>query len=406
MDNSFENENDIINNLIHLGKKGKHDIINNIINKKIVNNNIYSNDYIYENIAYNNKFDVCYNIIYGSDSDDFKREFAEKMLEVWVNYYIENKTETLKEQCKFFINFITEDIHLLIKKIINNDINRLLIVYKLFDYNYILNIKDKLFFNDVMCNDFMISRFGHYTKETVNKLLIDMAVNYYFLNENIIEWLVNNYYNYIKSNIEFTIIEIIKYKNYSNIDNAYCIIEYLLKNIEMNNKTKLNIFKKSIYYNNKFVFELFTNNIFDELNSNDIFKIVCFNVNPNVEIKDTLVVDSYNNYNNNININFYNKLKAKGQYNVVRWFDKYFDNNFNPLIDVFFIGNNINIKKVEKNEDCIICYENKDKIISLSCHSTHNICEDCIKLWYKTNTSCPMCRTSINFSKCNEYITV
>ena len=53
------------------------------------------------------------------------------------------------------------------------------------------------------------------------------------------------------------------------------------------------------------------------------------------------------------------------------------------------------------NNECMICYEKKNKMIILNCHSTHNVCESCIKIWHSSNNSCPMCRTEIDFSKCS-----
>ena len=77
-------------------------------------------------------------------------------------------------------------------------------------------------------------------------------------------------------NIDFIIIEIIKKNDYANIDNAYYIMEYLIKNIEMENITKMNIFKECIYYNNKFVFELFVFSIYDNMSAVNVFKYVCY----------------------------------------------------------------------------------------------------------------------------------
>ena len=372
--------------------------------------NIYNFDVA---VANSRNFQIYYNILHDSKSDSFKSDFASNVLDIWINFYVDNPTNENKEQCRYFINFINnKDIIDIIKKTINNDINRLIKIFNLFDYNDILNYKNQLIFNDINCLDFMVKRFGHYDKETVVKTLIDMGINYYFVNDRVIEWIHSNYYDFITANIDFILIELIKHNDYANIDNAYYIMEYLIKNIEMEYKTKMNIFKSSIYNNNKFVFELFVFFVFDNISPFNIFKFVCMNVNSNAPISNTLVLNAFYYYhsdyqNDNVNIlnnTFYNKLKEKGQHNIIKWFDKYFDSNFNPLIDFFFIENNINIKKVSHNDDCIICYENKDKIISLSCHSTHNICEDCMKIWYKTHDTCPMCRSNIDFSKCNECI--
>ncbi len=385
--------------------------MNYISNQNNINKIDFKDYFIYNvNEFYDMDFETCYNILNSLQSEELKKIFALDVFEKWINYYIvnysDNQNNILFEQCKFFLNFISVD-HLLIKKIINNDINRFIKILCLFDYNDIYNIKNKLIFNDINCLDFMVKRYGHYDKDTIKKSLIDMAVGYYFVNINVIKWIIDNYYNYILDDIEFILLEIIKINNYANIDNCYIIMEYLIKNIDMNNKTKLNIFKKSIYYNNKFLFDLFVNYVFDDLSSDNIFRLVCLNVDPYLPIIDTLV--SYtlvtNNITNNIiNNKFYNKLKIKGIYNVVNWFHTYFDNNFNPLIDIFFISNHISIIRKKHEKECFICYENKSKIISLSCHSTHNICEDCMKIWYKNNNTCPMCRTNINFSKSFEFI--
>jgi hypothetical protein len=342
---------------------------------------------------------------------DIESDLASTFFNTWINFYIDNPTEERREQCRYLINFINKaEIHLMIKKTVNNNINRLIKILELFEYEDIQNNKNELIFNDLYCMDFMVKRFGNYSKETIINTVIDMAVTYYFLDVRLVEWIIKNYNQFIFDEIEFILVEIIKSNDYANIDNSFFIIENLIKNINMEYKTKLNIFKHSIYYNNRFLFELFMFSIFDNILPYDIFKLVCLNVNPNLSINNTLVPNTYyyyynSNHNSNHNhSDFYYKLKQRGQYKVIQWFEKYFDNNLIPLIDFFFIENNINIKKVYSYEECLICYQNKDKIISLSCHSTHNICEDCMKIWYKTNDTCPMCRTSINFSKCNELI--
>ncbi len=50
------------------------------------------------------------------------------------------------------------------------------------------------------------------------------------------------------------------------------------------------------------------------------------------------------------------------------------------------------------NSSCIICYnELKDPVLFPCCHNI--FCGKCIMKWHKTNSSCPLCRTKIEFSK-------
>ena len=49
-------------------------------------------------------------------------------------------------------------------------------------------------------------------------------------------------------------------------------------------------------------------------------------------------------------------------------------------------------------DNCIICFEkinsNSNKCTLLSCHQCFH--DDCLRKWFKTNSSCPMCRKEVN----------
>ena len=397
----------IINELIKNSNDNNYININNIINL-INNNNI---DYIYEDIAYYNNFEMCYNIMYGCNSDSIKKTFASRVLEVWINKYnnsfdsIELKSELeLFEQCKYFISFIpNNELILIIERSVNNNVAILNNVCKLFENSHILEMKHNLFFNDIKCLEYMVSNYGHYDRNTIKTTLIEMGTIYYFPNEDVIKWIVNNYENYIKDDINNIIINIIKVSDYYNIKMTNFIIKYLIMNVDISNKSKFTIFKDSIYYNHLITFELCLNNIF-KYDDHMLFELICLYSNPNNDINNTLLIHYINNtlLMDYINTKLYNKLVLKGINNIVQWIDKYFDKDFKPLTDIYFIKNRININTaLMHNNECMICYEKKNKMITLNCHSTHNVCESCIKIWHSSNNSCPMCRTEIDFSKCS-----
>jgi hypothetical protein len=399
----------IINTLIKHSHNKNYVNINNIINI-IYNNNI---DYIYEYVAYYNNFEICYNIMYGSKSDSFKTTFSSRVIEVWINNYNNSNSKELElellEQCKYFISFIPNDkITLIIERSVNNNVAILNNVCKLFDKSRILEIKNNLFFNDIKCLEYMVNNYGHYDKNTIKKTLIKMGTIYYSTNEDVIKWIVNNYENYIKDNINNIIINIINVSDYNNIKMTNFIIKYLIMNVDISNKSKFTIFKNSIYYNHLSTFELCLNNIF-KYDDHMLFELICLYSNPNNDINNTLLIHYINNtlLEDYINTNLYNKLLLKGINNIVQWIDKYFNKEFKLITDIFFIKNMININKSlmhNINYECMICYEIKNKMITLNCHSTHNICESCIKIWHSSNNSCPMCRTEINFNKCSLHI--
>ena len=384
----------------------------------IINDNSYIDNsninYIYEDLAYYNNFEICYNIMHGCNSDSFKKIFASRVLEIWINNYnnrsdsIETKSELeLFEQCKFFIGFIPNDkITLIIERSINNNVVILNKVCKLFEHSHILEMKHNLFFNDIKCLEYMVINYGHYDRNTIKTTLIEMGTIYYFPNEDVIKWIVNNYENYIKDDINNIIINIINVNNHYNIKMTNFIIKYLIMNVDLSNKYKFIIFKDSIYYNHLVTFELCLNNIF-KYDDHMLFELICLYSNPNNDINNTLLIHYINNtlLMDYINTNLYNKLVLKGINNIVQWIDKYFDKEFKPITDIFFIKNNINtsslIHDINHDNECMICYEKKKKMITLNCHSTHNVCESCIKIWHSSNNSCPMCRTEIDFSKCS-----
>lgn len=391
----------IINELIKNSEDKNFVNINNIINNINTINIIDNIDYIYEDIAYYNNFEICYNIMYGSNSDSFKTTFSSRVLEIWINFYNNYNSIELLEQCKYFISFIPNDeISMIIERSSNNNVSILNNICKLFEHSHILEMKKDLFFNNIECLNYMITNYGHYDKNTIKTTLIEMGTIYYFPNEDVIKWIVNNYENYIKEDINIIILNIIKVNEFYNIKMTNFIIEYLIMNIDMSDKSKFNIFKDSIYHNHQFTFELCINHIY-KYDECMLFELLCLYSNPNDNINNILLIYYINNIlTTYFNTNLYNKLVLKGINNIVKWVDKYFDSHFKPLTDIYFIKNNINIINYYINNECMICYEKKNKMIILNCHSTHNVCETCIKTWHCSNNSCPMCRTEIDFSKC------
>ncbi len=235
-----------------------------------------------------------------------------------------------------------------------------------------------------------------------------MAINYYYINENIIDWIINNYDNFIKNNIDKIIIDIMKSTNYANINNSYMIIEKLLNVENLGSSYLFNIFKKSIYYCNTFTFELFLNYYYDTVSIINMFEFVCIYTNSDISIFHTLVPYVFNLNQKLHTCNFtclYYKLKEMNINNVVKWFDTYFDNDFKLLLnDTVFMTVNINIKKQHCDNECIICYENNNNMISLGCCDSHITCSSCLKQWYNNNITCPMCRKDIIFEECHLYV--
>ncbi len=328
----------------------------------------------------------------------------------WIENFLNNPEDiSIIEQCKFFITCIDDkDVCNLIINNTNDDINKLKKIVLLFDNSFIKKYKSKLFFNNIDCLDYMIKNYGYYDKSTINYILYNMAINYYYVNENIIDWIINNYENFIKNNIDNIIIDIMKSTNYANINNSYLIIDKLLKIENLDSSYIFNIFKKSIYYSNSFTFEVFLNNYYDTVNIQHMFEFVCIYTNPNISIYNSLVPYVFNLNQELHTYNFtylYYKLKEMKINNVVKWFDIYFDNDLKLLLnDTAFMTVNINIKKEQCSQECIICYENNNNMVSLGCCDTHITCSSCLKKWYNNNNTCPMCRKDIIFEECNLYV--
>ena len=81
-----------------------YDIIQNNINNYKDYINVYSVD---DTICKN--FEEYYNVLNNSNSDSFKSDFASNVLDLWINIYIDNPTNEVRDQCKVFINFINTD---------------------------------------------------------------------------------------------------------------------------------------------------------------------------------------------------------------------------------------------------------------------------------------------------------
>jgi hypothetical protein len=207
----------------------------------------------------------------------------------------------------------------------------------------------------------MIKNYGYYDSEIIIKILINMGTVYSFINENILDWIVNTHEYYIINNIEYIINSIIKSNYYSNIDNSYKIVEYLIKCIDINKKILVNIFKNSIYNNHQFVFELFINNIFDYIDFNNLFYIVCLNINPNIPIQYTLIPLIMFNYNIKINWTIEQFLGIVKEW-IIQDFDLDDRNYSNYLINIIEMCQEIPGVKSEdapKVEEEQISYYNK-----------------------------------------------
>ena len=54
---------------------------------------------------------------------------------------------------------------------------------------------------------------------------------------------------------------------------------------------------------------------------------------------------------------------------------------------------------VKNTGECIVCYE-EGEVLSLPCHSSHMMCEQCtLKIVFSKRSLCPMCRLKISFRK-------
>jgi hypothetical protein len=364
---------------------------------------------IYQDIIKVDCFEDNYKKLQKLKSKD-KIILASMIVNKWIDSYLNNPDDvSLSEQCKYFISIMSEeDIFSLIINNTNNDVNKLIQILKLFDKSYIKLNKNNLFFDNIDCLNYITNNFGYYDKQTINKILYDMAINYYYVDNNIVDWIINNYDNFIKNNIVDIITNIMKSSNYANVDNSYLIIEKLLNIDNINKLSIFNIFKKSIYYNHFFAFELFMHDYYENINHVNMFELVCIYTNPESPIEKTLVPYIYNINKTLHTINFkclYNKLKEINIHNVVKWFDTYFDDNFKLLLnETEYMFTNINIKKEHHNETCMICYENSNNIVSLGCCSSHITCSSCLKEWLNNKNTCPMCREEIIFNNCTLYV--
>lgn len=61
------------------------------------------------------------------------------------------------------------------------------------------------------------------------------------------------------------------------------------------------------------------------------------------------------------------------------------------------INDLLNLCTIEiNNTKCIICYEQINKGIKLPCKCNYVYHIDCIRDWFKLNTTCPLCRTDLH----------
>jgi hypothetical protein len=374
---------------------------------------IYGTRIIKDSLTDNSSY--CFENSYSKLQElNFKEKLyvASIIVNKWIDNYLNNPDNNiLIEQCKYFISCMDDnDMCLLIINNTNNDVNKLIKLLTLFDEDFIKSNKNNLFFTNIECLNYMTNNYGYYNKKTISNILYNMAINYYYVDINIVDWIINNYDNFIKNNIDKIIIDIIKSANYANIENSYLIIEKLLKIENLNSAMTFNIFKQSIYSAHNFTFELFLHNFYDNINIINMFEFVCIYTNPDNNISMTLIPYVFYNNKNIHNHNFsclYNKLKELEIYNVIKWFDTYFDNNLKLLLnEIEYMFTNINIKKEHCDETCMICYENSNNMVEFNCHSSHITCSSCVKLLLNNKHTCPMCRKEIILDESTLYVSV
>jgi hypothetical protein len=420
---------------------------NNIINfgsdpakfnklKKLVNNNNYIKDYqynnIYENISYNHNFELCVNIIRAS-RDDHKNILAKNVLKEWIFYYIDNINtdyeETIYHQCLYFIDFLSDvELANIIYEVTENNVNNLSIICNLFD----TNIKNYLLFDDIECNSFLINYFGKQDYKKISNIFFNLNNNIY--NKNTISWFVINYMNNILENLDsFT----------DNINNNITEIFSLIK---LSSFQAYTIFKKSIYNSNLDLFNYLHKKHFKNHKKDKIFKMICLNTNPNLDINNTIFIKHFDE--NMINYYIYEECRKNNIINIVNWLNYYYriDHDLHPIINNFFSTNLMKISNDFIENDCMICYDSMEnnnqmcyvqfkidnsdfelsltslglyttqmyyihlanvtsqtslqtQMITLNCHKNHTICSSCLLRWYKEHNTCPMCKKSIKLDQ-------
>lgn len=353
------NNNTNIYNIVNkycLRKSNSSSILNNLIDIEAKNKPDFNFDII-NNIKYHNF------------------EF-QKLILKWM-FYIQNN-------CNRYLSFYPENIRFDGGCILNNNYNKLWSIL-----SYLLKYRDKK--NLIICEDYDINNiinFLHLNKADVSivnnntlKFTSFNLVTYSYLKQknnnflNDYNWFsifISNIHNFDNNNLKFsskykwcstTPVKILNNKNFFKVINFltsknlsyinFNILTYVIQvlfiftedHIHFNKNKPFNISKKEITFDMNYCEKKFYKNLI----------------------------------HNNIN------------FDIIKKFTSYPNNN--KIYNSFKFDPNL---KISKNEQCIICYNNKNNT-KLECG--HEYCFDCVIKQYLIKPQCPLCRSNIESSK-------
>ncbi len=247
------------------------------------------------------------------------------------------------------------------------------------------------------------------------KIIIKPNFNNFFINDPVVLLCINNnYYQIIQYILDNNLIKI--KNNHNNLLNKIflncikeCNIEYLMLLIDYCNK-QTNYADQCFIINNDLLYSI-SQKYKTNINLLKLFEII------DIYNDNKIFID-----NNHILFKYFCEKKVT---TILNWFKIKFpfyeyykiidDNNsrktynYIPCIDTnhlqyllyhnkwIKIANkfNMKIKAKKNNSDCIICFDNKNNVLT-QCH--HEFCFKCIYDWLENNNNCPKCRKSMQLS--------
>jgi hypothetical protein len=335
---------------------------------------------------------------------DDNNELLVKMLNSFINA-VSDGSEFEKQ----IISCTNDDFKDVILKVVNNNIINLKKIDHIFE-DKMNKIKNNLIFDDLDCFKFIHDKYKYDESTFINYIINSVTLYENNINVDIIKWIIN-------TNLEDLTFIIESICNSKYTTNSLNIIKMLIKNDNMTT-----IFKQIISSDNK---QLMKNTI-------KLFKVSCvkklkFACNHATSIN--MINSIFKLYKfNTINTDkiFISSIINK-KIIAVKWFIKYFPHKYKAkisknviinysisdykgvleqIIDNMFISNKIKVVRKNIEIECCVCYDNKSHMCVLGCHKDHVVCDNCMIKWYNNNSTCPLCRTEINFDECIIHIDV
>jgi hypothetical protein len=348
-----------------------------------------------------------------------KNELMGLYLENLIKSFLDDARSAEKiKNCKEVISLCTVD---LLKAVAKNiikyiSLEQLKLLIKILCINFI-DLKDITIYGNLDIIKFITNKiYGNYIYKDniIINFIIDMLNNNDIIDFNKLKWIIDNY----KDCLNINLLNIISgVKKFSENNNSYIIIDYLLYLMNITHQEIYKIFKKIIYNGNDILFSYMSIKYFSRIQNFNYFEYACLFSNPNSDFNNNLIGLAYVKTQLSVEKldDIFNKSCKYKIISAIKWFttflpDRYIFNQNNPCINTkgniipiispFYMDKRCKFIQQKDTSECCVCFENKSSMIILNCHTSHILCSECFETAFNIKQSCPLCRSTINMSEC------